>query len=50
MILTTTCLQKDFFLTCEENCAICWIVGVEVLSRLRWGMLGVLLGVDYTLM
>jgi hypothetical protein len=23
MILTVTCLQKDFFLTSEENCAIC---------------------------
>jgi hypothetical protein len=50
MILTITCLQKDFFLTCEENCAICWIVGVEVLPHLRWGMLCVLLGVYHTLM
>jgi hypothetical protein len=50
VILTTTCLQKDFFLTCEENCAICGIVGVEVLPHLRWGMLLVLLGVDHTLM
>jgi hypothetical protein len=50
MILTITCLQKDFFLTSEENCAICWIVWVEVLSHLRWGMLCVLLGVYHTLM
>jgi hypothetical protein len=50
MILTITCFQKDFFLTSEENCAICWIVGVEVLSHLRWRMLWVLLGVYQTLM
>jgi hypothetical protein len=50
MILMITCLQKDFFLTGEENCMICWIVGVEVLSCLRWGMLCVLLGVYHTLM
>jgi hypothetical protein len=50
MILTITCLQKDFFLASEENCVICWIVGVEVLAHLRWGMMGFLLGVDYTLM
>jgi hypothetical protein len=41
MILTIMCLQKDFFLTSEEDCAICWIVWVEVLSHLRWGMLPV---------
>jgi hypothetical protein len=29
---------------------ICWIVWVEVLSHLRWGMLCVLLGVYHTLM
>jgi hypothetical protein len=29
---------------------ICWIVGVEVLSPLRWGMLCVLLGIYHTLM
>jgi hypothetical protein len=29
---------------------ICWIVGVEVLFYLRWGMLCVLLGVYHTLM
>jgi hypothetical protein len=50
MILTITRLQKDFFLTGEENCMLCWIVGVEVLSPLRWGMLCVLLGVYHTLM
>jgi hypothetical protein len=50
MILMITCLHKDFFLTSEENCAICWIVGVEVLSHLRWRMLWVLLGVYHTLM
>jgi hypothetical protein len=50
MILMTTHLQKDFFLTGEENCTLCWIVGVEVLSHLRWGMLCVLLGVYHTLM
>jgi hypothetical protein len=50
MILTVTCLQKDLFLTGEENCMICWIVGVEVLSCLRWGMFCVLLGVYHTLM
>jgi hypothetical protein len=50
MILTITRLQKDFFLTGEENCTICWIVGVEELSCLRWGMLCVMLGVYHTLM
>jgi hypothetical protein len=50
MILTITCLQKDFFFTGEENCTLCWIVGVEVLSHLRWGILCVLLGVYHTLM
>jgi hypothetical protein len=50
MILMTTHLQKDFFLTGEENCTLRWIVGVEVLSYLRWGMLCVLLGVHHTLM
>jgi hypothetical protein len=50
MILTITFLQKDFFLASEENCAICWIVQVEVLSHLRWRMLCVLLGVYHTLM
>jgi hypothetical protein len=50
MILTIMCLYKDFFLTSEENCAICWIVWVEVLSHLRWGMLCVMLGVYHTLM
>jgi hypothetical protein len=29
---------------------LCWIVGVVVFSRLRWGMLCVLLGVYHTLM
>jgi hypothetical protein len=50
MILTITHLQKNFFLTGEENCMLCWIVGVVVLSHLRWGMLCVLLGVYHTLM
>jgi hypothetical protein len=50
MILTNTRLQKDFFLTGEENCTLCWIVGVEILSYLRWGVLCVLLGVYHTLM
>jgi hypothetical protein len=50
MILMTTRLQKDFFLTGEENCTLCWVVRVEVLSPLRWGMLCVLLGVYHTLM
>jgi hypothetical protein len=49
-ILTIMCLQKDFFLTGEENCMLCWIVGVVVLSHLRWGMLCVMLGVYHTLM
>jgi hypothetical protein len=43
-------LQKDFFLTGEENCSLCWIVGIVVLAHLRWGMLRVLLGVYHTLM
>jgi hypothetical protein len=50
MILTTTRLQKDLFLTGEENCSLCWVVGVEVLSHLRWGLLCVLLGVYHTFM
>jgi hypothetical protein len=45
-----TRLQKDFFLTGEENCSLCWIVGVVVLAHLRWGMRCVLLGVYNTLM
>jgi hypothetical protein len=43
-------LQKDFFLTGEENCMLCWVVGVGVLSPLRWGVLCVILGVYHTLM
>jgi hypothetical protein len=43
-------LQKDFFLTGEKNCALCWIVGIVVLAHLRWGMLRVLLGIYHTLM
>jgi hypothetical protein len=50
MILTITCLQKDFFLTDEENCTLYWIIGVVVLTHLMWGMLHVLLGVYHTLM
>jgi hypothetical protein len=48
-ILTTTCLQKDFFLTGEEDSTICGIVCIEVLSQLWWGRLYVLLGVYHTL-
>jgi hypothetical protein len=44
------CLQKDFFLTGEENGTLGWIVGVVVLSYLRWGMLCILLGVYHALM
>jgi hypothetical protein len=50
MILMILRLQKDFFLTGEENCTLCWIVRVVVLSYLRWGMLCILLGVYHTLM
>jgi hypothetical protein len=50
MILTTMRFQKDFFLTGEENCTLCWVVRVEVLSHLRWGVLCVRLGVYHTLM
>jgi hypothetical protein len=42
-------LQKDFFLTGEENCSFCWIVRIVVLAHLRWGMLRVLMGVYDTL-
>jgi hypothetical protein len=42
-------LQKDFFLTGEENRSLYWIVGVVILAHLRWGMLRVLLGVYDTL-
>jgi hypothetical protein len=49
-ILMIPCLQKDFFLTREENRSLCWIVGVVILAHLRWGMLRVLLGVYETLM
>jgi hypothetical protein len=48
-ILTTTCLQKDFFLTGEEDGTICGIIGIEVLSQLWWGRLRVMLGVHHTL-
>jgi hypothetical protein len=44
------CLQKDIFLTGEENCSLCGIVGVVILAHLRWGMLRVWLGVYHTLM
>jgi hypothetical protein len=43
-------LQKNFFLTGEEDCSFCRIVGIVVLAHLRWGMLRVLLGVYDTLM
>jgi hypothetical protein len=49
MELTTTCLQKDFFLTGEEDSTICGIVWIEILSQLWWGRLCVLLGVYHTL-
>jgi hypothetical protein len=49
-ILTTTCLQKDFFLTGEEDGTICRIVWIEILSQLWWGMMCILLGVYHTLM
>jgi hypothetical protein len=45
-----SCLQKDFFLTGEENGMLCWIVRVVVLSHLRWATLYILLGVYHTLM
>jgi hypothetical protein len=50
MILTIMGLQKDFFLTGEENCMLYWVVGVGVLSPLRWGVLCVLLVFYHTLM
>jgi hypothetical protein len=34
-ILTITCLQKDLFLTGEEDSMICRIFWVEVLSQMR---------------
>jgi hypothetical protein len=43
-------LQKNFFLTGEENCSFHRIVGIMVLAHLRWGMLCIRLGVDHTLM
>jgi hypothetical protein len=43
-------LQKNFFLTGEENCSLYWVVGIMILAHLRWGMLCVLLGVYHTLM
>jgi hypothetical protein len=49
MVLTIMCLQKDFFLTGEEDHEIYWIVWIEVLSYLRWGRLCVLMGVYHTL-
>ena len=48
--MTIACLQKDFFLTGEENRSLDWIVGIMVLAHLRWGMMRVLLGVYHTLM
>jgi hypothetical protein len=48
-VLTTMCLQKDFFLIGEEDGTICGIVGIEVLSQMWWGRLCVLLGVYHTL-
>jgi hypothetical protein len=43
-------LQKNLFLTDEENCSLYWIGGVVILAHLRWGMLCVLLGFYDTLM
>jgi hypothetical protein len=48
-VLTTMCLQKDFFLTGEEDSMIWEIVWIEVLSQLWWGRMHVLLGVHHTL-
>jgi hypothetical protein len=48
-VLMTTCLQKDFFLTGEEDSMIYRIVWIEVLSQLWWGRLHVLLGFHHTL-
>jgi hypothetical protein len=45
----TTCLQKDFFLTGEEDSTICGFVWIDVLSQLWRGRLRVLLGVHHTL-
>jgi hypothetical protein len=45
MILTIARLQENFFLTGEENCMICWLLGLRYWSHLRWGMLCVLGGV-----
>ena len=33
-VLKTTCFQKDFFLTDEEDSMICRIVWIEILSQL----------------
>jgi hypothetical protein len=49
MVLMTMCLQKDFFLTGEEDSTIYEIVWIEVLSQLWWGRLHVMLGVYHTL-
>jgi hypothetical protein len=43
-------LQKDFFLTGEENCSLCRVIGIVVSAHLRWGMLRIQFGVDHTLM
>jgi hypothetical protein len=45
----TMCLQKDFFLTGEEDGMICRTIGIEVFSQLWWGRLCILLGVYHTL-
>ena len=42
-------LQKDLFLTTEENGTLSWIVRVVVLSFLRWGTLCILLCVYHAL-
>ena len=42
-------MQKDFFLTGEENGTLSWIVRVVVLYCLRWGTLCILLCVHHSL-
>jgi hypothetical protein len=49
MVLTNTCLQKNFFFTGEEDSTIYEIIWIEVLSQLWWGGLCVMLGVYHTL-
>jgi hypothetical protein len=48
-VLTTTCLQKNFFFASEEDIAIFQIPRVLILSHLWWGRMHLLLGVHHTL-